>query len=132
MTVTSPDPHRDLSGRRILVVEDERLIALDLQDILETWGCVVVGPVATASAALDLVAGTAPDSALLDVNLADGTSEPVAAALKAAGRSFVVLTAYQRTHLSGALRDAPLLSKPVDEKRLKVRLLDVLSGRNAG
>lgn len=121
------DLRRILSDRTILVVEDERMLALDLQDILEAWGCVVVGPVATAASALELMRDELPDCAVLDVHLNGGTSEPVAAALHAGGRPFVVLTAYQRSHLTGALVDAPLLSKPVDEKKLGQALASLLS-----
>jgi CheY-like chemotaxis protein len=113
------DDMRDtLSGRRILVVEDERLIALDLQDILEAWGCTVVGPVASAAEALALMEKGDPEAAVLDVHLTGGTSEPVAEAFKASERPFLVMTAYNRSHLTGALREAPLLNKPVDEERL--------------
>ncbi len=122
------DPHAALSNQRVLVVEDERLIALDLKDILEDWGCIVVGPVATAEAALEMIAGDPPDLAVLDVQLSRGTSEPVAAALRGIGRPFVVLTAYQRNHLAAALLDAPLLRKPVDEKRLRRELAGLRSG----
>ena len=120
---------RALSGRRILVVEDERLIALDIQNILEGWGCTVLGPVATSAAALDMIADNPPDAAVLDVNLKGGTSEPVAAALRDGECAFIVLTAYQRSHLTGALHDAPLLSKPVDEKRLWQEAVCPVSGQ---
>ena len=116
------DLHNELSGRRILVVEDERLIALDIRDILKRWGCTVVGPVATATEALALIVNECPDSAILDVHLDGQSSEPVAAALQASGRPFLVMTAYPRIHLTGALSVAPLLSKPVDEKKLAQEL----------
>lgn len=119
-----------LLGRRILVVEDERLIALDIQDILEGFGCKVVGPVATANAALALIQEDWPDAAILDVHLNGGTSEPVAEALRTGGRPFIVVTAYQRSHLTGALREAPLLAKPVDEKKLKGELSALLYGNS--
>ena len=116
------DLHNQLSGRRILVVEDERLIALDIQDILKRWGCTVVGPVATATEALALIADECPDLAILDVHLNGETSEPIAVALQASGRPFLVMTAYPRSHVTGALSVAPLLSKPVDEKKLAQEL----------
>jgi CheY-like chemotaxis protein len=107
-----------LSGRRILVVEDERLIALDIQDILEGFGCTVMGPVATANAALELIQDDWPDAAILDVRLNGGT--------------FLVVTAYQRDHLTGPLREAPLLTKPVDEKKLRLELSALLHGAAPG
>ena len=119
-------PHCNFSGRRILVVEDERLIALDIQDILEGWGCTVLGPVATNAAALHLIGRDCPDAAVLDVHLNGETSEPVADALRVQGRPFLVLTAYRQNHLTGALVDAPLLSKPVDEKKLRRELSALL------
>lgn len=115
MNARSPD----LAGRRILVAEDEGLIALDIQDMLERWGCAVVGPAATVAAALALIENDhPPDAAILDVHLNGETSEPVARALHSKGHPYLVLTAYQRSHLFGALREAPLLNKPVDEKKL--------------
>jgi len=122
----SDDPLRNLAGLRILIVEDERLIALDVQDVVEGWGCTVIGPVATAPAALDLIAQDLPDCAILDVQLKEGTSEPVATALREAQRPFLVMSAYQRGHLTGALRDAPLMSKPVDDKMLRQELSALL------
>ena len=122
------DLRRVLSGRRILVVEDERLIALDIRNLLEGCGCAVIGPVATTSAALALIGEHSPDAAILDVHLGNETSEPIADALRARGRPFLVLTAYQRSHLTGALRDAPLLNKPFDDRRLRHELCALLEG----
>lgn len=113
---------RGLSGRQILVVEDERLIALDIRNLLETCGCTVMGPVASTAAALALIGDQLPDAAILDVNLGSETSEPIAAVLRANGCPFLVLTAYSKSHLTGALTDAPLLSKPFDERDLRREL----------
>lgn len=123
--------HGALAGRRILLVEDERLIALDMEDILRRWGCRIAGSVATADAAQDLIASDPPDAAVLDVNLRGETSETVAVALRARKRPFVVLTAYRASHLTGALRGAPVLRKPVEEGKLAQALSDLLttSGR---
>lgn len=128
MTDTS---NRDLTGRRILVVEDERLIALDIRDILEKWGCKVLGPVASSAAALGLIGDDLPDAAILDVHLNGESSEPVADVLRAHGRPFLVLTAYQPSHLTGALIGAPLLNKPVNERKLRQEL-SVLLADTAG
>ncbi len=122
------DLRRVLSDRRILLVEDERLIAMDIQDIVENWGCTVLGPVATSDAALDLIASNSLDAAILDVNLRGETSEPIASALREQQRPFIVMTAYERSHLTVALRDAPLLSKPVDEQKLGQELSALFEG----
>jgi two-component system, response regulator PdtaR len=124
------DLDNELSGRRILVVDDERLIALDIRDILEGWGCAVMGPVSTTTAALALIEEQLPDAAILDVSLKGETSQPVADALQTRGRPFLVLTAYQRRHLSGALVNAPLLSKPVDERKLHQELSTLLAAES--
>jgi CheY-like chemotaxis protein len=115
-----------LAGHSILLVEDERLIALDVEDMLRGWGCRIAGSVATEEAALDVIAENPPDAAILDVHLRSGTSERIAAALKASQRPFVVLTAYQASHLTGLLRDAPVLRKPVEENRLAQVLSELL------
>ncbi|MBS1303411.1 response regulator [Loktanella sp. SALINAS62] len=125
--MTTSNPPHSFAGRRILVVEDERLIALDVRDILEKFGCVVLGPVATVDAALQLINDENPEAAVLDVQLNGETSEPVAHALRLENRPFLVLTAYSRRHLTGALEDAPLLNKPVDERKLRASLSDLFS-----
>ncbi len=116
-----------LNGRQILLVEDEGLIALDLQFLLEGWGCYVLGPVANANAALSLIADHWPDAAVLDVNISGGTSEPVGEALNFGGCPFVVLTAYQTVDLSGVFKNAPLLRKPLDEQSLHKALASLFA-----
>jgi CheY-like chemotaxis protein len=65
-----PDASRAvLTGLRVLVVEDEFLIALDLLAILDDLGCVALGPAPTVAEALHLLAADPPDAALLDMNL---------------------------------------------------------------
>ena len=72
-----------LDSARVLVVEDEMLIALDLADIVETGGGTVLGPAASVREAMRLLQNDAPDAAILDVNLADGEVTPVRDALLA-------------------------------------------------
>jgi DNA-binding NtrC family response regulator len=72
-----------LGSARVLVVEDEMLIALDLADIVETGGGRVLGRAASVEEALALVHVDLPDAAILDVNLADGEVTPVLDALLA-------------------------------------------------
>jgi DNA-binding response OmpR family regulator len=74
-----------LSGRSVLVVEDEALVSLMIADALESAGAVVVGPAGTVKAALDLLGEEAVDCAVLDVKLEGGVSVPVAEALAALG-----------------------------------------------
>ena len=106
-------------GRRILVVEDEYLIAADLGEALEECGALVVGPVPSVSAALRCIAEeTALDGATLDVTLGQEKSYPVAEALRARGLPFVFLTGYGDRSLPDAFRDAPRCDKPFDLRAL--------------
>ena len=111
-------------GRLVLVVEDEFLIALDLEQLLRRRGWRVLGPAATVAEALQLLRGETPDVALLDVNLRGEPVTPVAAELRARGVPFVLASAYDRL---GLLRDAvlaaaPNVGKPTDERRLLAAL----------
>ncbi|MDB5365418.1 MAG: response regulator receiver protein [Rhodospirillales bacterium] len=101
-----------LTGARILLVEDEALVAMMLEDMLTDLGCVVVGPAARVDDAMLLVEGEAIDAAVLDVNLANETVFPVARALAARGVPFVFGTGYARPEMLGDFADRPVLHKP--------------------
>jgi DNA-binding NarL/FixJ family response regulator len=112
-----------VDGLRVLVVEDEALIAMELEDRLAAMGCVVVGPAANVARALALLASERPDLALLDVNLGRERSTPVAEALRAAGVPFLLATGYDDAQLTeAAFRDAPRLGKPVDGRKLALAI----------
>jgi two-component system, response regulator PdtaR len=117
------------SGRVVLVVEDEFLIAMDLELLLQRHGWRVLGPAATVDEALRLLAGERPDVALLDVNLRGGLVTPVAEELRARGVPFVLASAYafpepQASVLEGALN----LGKPIDDGCLLVALAQAVGG----
>lgn len=107
-----PAAHSSLRGRRVLVVEDEALIALDVAATLEDAGCIVVGPASTLEKARSEIATSALDAALLDANLAGQPVDELAAALAARGVPFAFLTGYGRAALPVAHRHAPLIRKP--------------------
>ena len=115
-----PPPH----GRLVLVVEDEFLIALDLEQLLRRHGWRVLGPAATVDQALRLLRdGETPDVALLDVNLGGEPVTPVAEALRARGVPFVLASAYGgHGPTAAALAGAPAVGKPTDERRLLAAL----------
>ena len=73
-----------LTGRRILIVEDEALLVLDLQQLLDQRGAEVIGPAGSVSQALDAINENHIDCALLDVKLGDETADAVAEALEQA------------------------------------------------
>jgi CheY-like chemotaxis protein len=83
-----------LLGRKILVVEDAYLVAMDLCEEMEGLGCTVVGPVGRLELALDLAQREQIDGAVLDVNLAGELSFPVAEALSARHIPYVLVTSY--------------------------------------
>ncbi len=100
---------------RILIVEDEFLIAFDLSLALQEQGHDVVGPAAMLVDALAAVEREALDAALLDINLSGGeTSFPVADALMARGVPFAFLTGYEEFSLPGRLAHSTRLVKPVE------------------
>ncbi|MFM7349674.1 MAG: HWE histidine kinase domain-containing protein [Erythrobacter sp.] len=113
------EPAATLEGKRVLILEDEALLALTLMDTLRELGCTVVGPASTVPAALDLVRQNPPDLAILDVNLAGTGSAPVAAALRERNIPFVYCTGYAEPALQIAPDlFAPMLTKPIDPRGL--------------
>ena len=97
---------------RVLVVEDEFMIGLDVSQQLTSAGYEVVGLATSVAKALRLVAQPGCDIAVLDVNLGSETCEPVAEKLRASGRPFVVLTGYSPDTLPPSFNDATILAKP--------------------
>lgn len=100
---------------RILVAEDEYMLALHLQDGLTARGLEVVGPLATLRDVQALLDTGAPlDGAILDVNLGGERIFPVATRLRALGIRFVFVSGYDRGLLPSGFSDAPHCLKPVD------------------
>lgn len=112
---------------RILIVEDEALLALDLAHRLKTAGFAVVGPVGTVPDALELVARVGCDLAILDVNLGKETSEPVARELLERGVPFVTLTGYCREQLPAVFNGVPSLPKPLRMESLVAEVRQCLA-----
>ena len=87
-----------LSGRRVLIVEDEPFIAYDLADAIENAGGLVLGPAMSVREALTLIEKDRPEAAILDVNLPDGDVGPVIAALAQKGILLLIHTGAGLTH----------------------------------
>lgn len=103
----------DLKGRRILVVEDEMMIAMLVEDMLGDLGCAVVGPAHGLEAALKLVGDEdGLDAALLDVNLAGQPVFAVADALREKGVPAIFSTGYGEAGLRDVDAGAQVLQKP--------------------
>ena len=117
-----------LSGRRVLVVEDESLVAMLLETILDDMGCAVVGPESNIDDGL-ISATTEPslDAALLDVNVAGREVFPVAEALKARGVPFVFSTGYGEAGLPEHWRGNPTIQKPFTEGAIREALMRAMN-----
>ena len=108
-----------LGGRRVLVVEDDYLVATDLADELADHGAEVVGPAGSVEEALALVAAASRiDAAVLDINLRNEKVYPVAEALRARGVPFVFTTGYDAWLVPEAFAAVPRLEKPVHIRAL--------------
>ena len=122
-----PPPRPD--GRLVLVVEDEFLIAMDLELLLRRHGWRVLGPAATVAEVLRLLAAERPDVALLDLNLRGELVTPVAEELRVQDVPFVLASAYDSRGLTAvaALAEVPNLGKPTDERRLLATLAQAVA-----
>ena len=119
--------NQPLSGRRVLLVEDEALVAMLLETILEDMGCIPVGPAASVEDGL-VMANDAEslDAALLDVNVAGRQVFPIAEALKTRGVPFVFSTGYGESGLPDAWRGHPTVQKPFTESAIRAALMKAM------
>jgi CheY-like chemotaxis protein len=100
------------SGLRVLLVEDEMMVALLLEGMLADFGHEIVGPAARLEKAVEMAQQEAMDVAILDVNIDGEEVYPVADALDARGIPFIFATGYGRAGLRAPYRDRPTLQKP--------------------
>jgi CheY-like chemotaxis protein len=108
----------DLNGLRVLVVEDQSIVALHVADVLRDAGCMVIGPVANLKPALDLACAERLDFAVLDVNLDGDHIFPVAQELETRGIPFLLATGYSDSSLPEHWRGRPCLRKPFTDAQL--------------
>jgi DNA-binding response OmpR family regulator len=97
---------------RVIIVEDEPLVAENLRDDLVEAGFEVVGVAPRVESALKLIEGTGFDVAIIDANLAGTSAAPAAAALSARGLPFMVLSGYAREQLQREFSEAVYIQKP--------------------
>ena len=114
--------------RRILVVEDEELIALELSVELSRLGWAIVGPAATLAEAQSLLEKPV-DAAVLDVNLRGRPVYPLAEALAERHVPFLFCTGYEMVDPDGRFPDAPVIRKPVHPEAISAALSDLLRAR---
>ncbi|WP_294331792.1 response regulator [uncultured Sphingomonas sp.] len=116
------DGQSGLAGKRVLIVEDEPMVALELATILGDAGMAVTGLAATAEEAMAAIAATAADAVLLDGNLQGALVDDVAAALVARNIPFLFVSGYGREHLPIGLDTVMVIEKPFDPRRLLAAL----------
>ena len=97
---------------RILIVEDEPLVAEDLRTVLVDAGFEIAGVAARVATALSLIETVACDAAIVDANLAGASASPVAAVLSARGLPFIVLSGYTREQLQSEFSEGFFIEKP--------------------
>jgi CheY-like chemotaxis protein len=111
MTAADEQINSILCGRRILVVEDEMMLAMLLEDLLTELGCEVF-KAARIAKAFELMATAPIEAAILDVNVAGEPVYPIARALEERGIPFVFSTGYGAKGLPAEYQNRPTLSKP--------------------
>jgi CheY-like chemotaxis protein len=109
---------RTLEGKRILVIEDEPLVSMDIESNLTNAGCEIVGPAATLDRAKSLVESEDFDAALVDVNLKGQPVDELATLLTKKNRPFAFVTGYGREALPSGFRGAVILGKPFSADQL--------------
>jgi len=106
------EKQRELEGVRVLIVEDDAMLAMALEMALSDLGCEIVALASNLADAVPLAAEVAVDGAILDVNLAGEMIFPVADILTARGIPFIFATGYGSDGLRDCDRDRPVLQKP--------------------
>ena len=104
---------------RVLLVEDEALVAMMIQESLGDFGYQVIGPIGTASEATARAKDGHFEAAVLDINLGDGAVYPIADILAARGVPFVFVTGYDASSVEPRFRNVPILQKPIEREMLK-------------
>jgi len=107
-----------LAGRRVLLVEDEALVAMLIEDALDSAGAVMLGPYAAVAPALAAIPDALPELAVLDLNLAGESSLPIADELAGRGVPLVFASGYGQAGLPPRFRGRPMLAKPFDPAEL--------------
>lgn len=122
---------RGLSGKRILIVEDEHLVAEQERITLQRAGAIIVGPVDNEPAALALLLQNSADLVALDWNLRGKRPLQLASYLKTRSIPFVIVSGYDREALPSETRSALFLRKPFAQDELVLALANAVSRPSA-
>ena len=109
---------RKLVRPRILICEDEMMIAIHIASIVNESGCEAVGPFATGREAMAALRKSDIDAAILDIELTDGASTPIARALRAARVPMIVLSGLRTSSPPPEFAGVTWLDKPVDQSKV--------------
>ncbi|MBY0558667.1 response regulator [Hyphomicrobium sp.] len=116
---------------RVLLVEDNTLVALDLEDILRGYGCQVIGPSATVRDALEALEREEIDIAVVDYLLEDGEAAPLARSLDVKGIPFAICTGAGVAELSSLYPNTPILAKPYNPDDVSIVVNSLIASRLA-
>ena len=112
-------PERPLDSLRVLLVEDQSLIAMDTEELLRSLGADEVSVAANVPTALTMISNDVPDCAVLDLNLGSSTSEEVANELQKLNVPYVFATGYRDgSHIPERFSAIPVVRKPVSQDAL--------------
>ncbi|MCO6392222.1 response regulator [Aliihoeflea aestuarii] len=124
-----PDVSGKLQGLNVFVVEDEALVALNLEDMLDELGCTVIGPAMRLGRAKEMLDGAfTADVAILDVNIAGEPVFPIAEQLAVRGIPIVFATGYGQAGLPTSWHSNPVLQKPYTMDEVSGSLAKALGG----
>jgi two-component system, response regulator PdtaR len=124
--MSSHTPILDDRPRRILIIEDEPMLALALEDTLIDSGFEIAGVTGELATALAIIESGVCDAAILDVNLSGVSAGPAASALASRGLPFLILSGYMSEQQPSAFAGAPRLQKPCRPDRLIQTLRSIL------
>ncbi len=116
-----------LAGRKILLVEDQLIIAMDMEWALKRCGCEVTGPVGRLKPALELASRENFDFALLDVNLFGEWVFPVAEKLESLGIPFLLATGYGLSAVPEGRTNWRVVAKPYDAEQVVDLIIEALA-----
>jgi CheY-like chemotaxis protein len=121
-----------LDGCRVLLVEDDALIAMDVEGSLRDFGCAVVGPFGSIADSIAALRTERPDCAVLDLNLNGHSAVALADALALAQVPFLFLSGHSRDVLPERHRKRPFVGKPYMVGSLRATLAELCAEKHAG
>jgi len=119
----------NLKGFKVLLVEDSWHAAQAMQDLLETWGMIVIGPFASAGEAKQFIGSNAPPVAIVDIRLKDGLAYDLIDLLNDKGVSVIIASGYTDVPALKS-KAAAILQKPFRARELRATLTSVMARRH--